>query len=63
MPRIVYAGPHRAVVLDGVECRQGEAVAFPAAVCKSVLQQSSWIEAAKYKPATDEPDHSHTEEG
>lgn len=55
MPKIVYAGPHRAVVVNGVLCEFGEEVAFPAPVVASLLEQDAWTRAGRKPRDPDDP--------
>lgn len=54
MPKIVYAGPSRAVEVSGIVCQYGEEVAFPADVAASLLEQDVWCKPGD-APAPDAP--------
>ncbi len=41
--KIIYNGPHDAVVLANVTCKRGEAVEFPEPIAQSAVQQDVWI--------------------
>lgn len=56
MPEIIYDGPSRAVILDGIVCNKGEAVTFPKEIADSALEQDCWTSKTEaIRPVTSKP--------